>query len=61
MVRDLLLFWKAKRQRTVKLLQMELKDFQVSPDKSSDKLHGKSSKPLNISFATQNILATKIY
>lgn len=59
-VHDLLPFWKAKAWRTVKLLQMELKDFQVSPHKSSDKLHGKSGKSLNILFATKNILATKV-
>lgn len=43
-----------------RLLQVELKDFWVSPHKSSDNLHGKSGKPLNILFATQNILATDI-
>lgn len=43
-----------------RLLQVELKDFWLSPHESSDKLHGKSGKPLNILFATQNILATNI-
>lgn len=43
------------------MLQMELNDFQVSPHKSSDKLHGKLGKPLNLLFATQNTLATKIH
>lgn len=43
-----------------RLLQVELKDFWVSPHESSDKLHGKSGKPLNFLFATQNILATDI-
>lgn len=41
-----------------RLLHVELKDFWVSPHESSDKLHGKSGKPLNFLFATQNILAT---
>lgn len=39
----------------------ELEGFHVFPLKSSNKLHSRPGKPLNILFQTNNILATKIY